>query len=203
MLKKLLVLPLIWGFFWLTAFASATDYNFSLSVGEDYSSYISPSSVVFDSSDISFKSSLDNLSIEWGSMWYVLMYHWNDMSNGLYFWKMYDWSLCYWSYYQSCQNSVSSVSDIPLNIIPWETYYFENSSLVWSFVLTDWQDNNTSSLVPTIPSSFTIWLTSLVSNFGATIVNWLPTIILVALGIYAIFALFRVVRWYSRSSFRW
>ena len=52
-----------------------------------------------------------------------------------------------------------------------------------------------------IPESFTTWLTSLVNNFGTTLVNWLPTIILVALGITAIFALFRVVRGYARSAF--
>lgn len=53
----------------------------------------------------------------------------------------------------------------------------------------------------TIPASFTEGLTSLVNNFGSTLVDWLPTIILVALGITAIFALFRVVRWYARSAF--
>lgn len=54
----------------------------------------------------------------------------------------------------------------------------------------------------TIPAEFTSWLTSLVNNFGATLVDWLPTIILVALWITAIFALFRVVRGYARSAFR-
>lgn len=53
-----------------------------------------------------------------------------------------------------------------------------------------------------IPESFTTGLTELVNNFGTTIAWWLPTIILVALGITAIFALFRVVRWYARSAFR-
>lgn len=53
-----------------------------------------------------------------------------------------------------------------------------------------------------IPESFTTWLTELVNNFGTTIANWLPTIILVTLGITAIFALFRVVRWYARRAFR-
>lgn len=52
-----------------------------------------------------------------------------------------------------------------------------------------------------IPESFTTGLTSLVNNFGSTIANWLPTIILVALWITAIFALFRVVRGYARSAF--
>lgn len=52
-----------------------------------------------------------------------------------------------------------------------------------------------------IPASFTEGLTTLVNNFGTTLVNWLPTIILVALGITAIFALFRVVRGYARSAF--
>lgn len=53
----------------------------------------------------------------------------------------------------------------------------------------------------TIPESFTSGLTELVNNFWTTLVNWLPTIILVALGITAIFALFRVVRGYARSAF--
>ena len=53
-----------------------------------------------------------------------------------------------------------------------------------------------------IPADFTTGLTSLVNNFGTTIANWLPTIILVALGITAIFALFRVVRRYAKSAFR-
>lgn len=52
-----------------------------------------------------------------------------------------------------------------------------------------------------IPESFTTGLTTLVNNFGTTLVNWLPTIILVALWITAIFALFRVVRGYARSAF--
>lgn len=52
-----------------------------------------------------------------------------------------------------------------------------------------------------IPESFTTGLTSLVNNFWQTLVDWLPTIILVALGITAIFALFRVVRGYARSAF--
>lgn len=54
-----------------------------------------------------------------------------------------------------------------------------------------------------IPEAFTTGLTTLVNNFGTTLSNWLPTIILVALWITAIFALFRVVRWYARSAFRW
>lgn len=53
-----------------------------------------------------------------------------------------------------------------------------------------------------IPESFTSGLTDLVGNFGTTIANWLPTIILVALGITAVFALFRVVRGYARGAFR-
>lgn len=53
-----------------------------------------------------------------------------------------------------------------------------------------------------IPADFTTGLTSLVNNFGTTVANWLPTIILVALGITAIFALFRVVRRYAKSAFR-
>ena len=53
-----------------------------------------------------------------------------------------------------------------------------------------------------IPESFTSGLTTLVSNFGTTIAGWLPTIILVALWITAIFALFRVVRGYAKSAFR-
>ena len=53
-----------------------------------------------------------------------------------------------------------------------------------------------------IPAEFTTGLTNLVNNFGSTLVDWLPTIILVALWITAIFALFRVVRGYARSAFR-
>lgn len=56
--------------------------------------------------------------------------------------------------------------------------------------------------VVAIPESFTTGLTSLVNNFGSTIANWLPTIILVTLGITAIFALFRVVRGYAKRAFR-
>lgn len=54
-----------------------------------------------------------------------------------------------------------------------------------------------------VPSSFTSWLTQLVENFGGTIANWLPVVILIALWITAIFALFRVVRWYAKSAFKW
>ena len=53
-----------------------------------------------------------------------------------------------------------------------------------------------------IPESFTTGLTNLVNDFGTTLVNWLPTVILVALWITAIFALFRVVRRYARGAFR-
>lgn len=55
----------------------------------------------------------------------------------------------------------------------------------------------------TVPSSFTSWLTQLVENFGGTIANWIPSVLLIALWITAIFALFRVVRWYAKSAFKW
>ena len=53
-----------------------------------------------------------------------------------------------------------------------------------------------------IPESFTTGLTSLVNNFGTTIANWLPTIILAWLGVFAIFYLMKVVYRYGRKAFR-
>lgn len=64
-------------------------------------------------------------------------------------------------------------------------------------------NDNSPSEIWWIPTSFTSWLTNLVNNFWLTLVNRLPTIILVALWIYAIFSLFRVVRNYWRSAFKW
>lgn len=195
MLKKLLILPLIWGFFWLTAFASATDYTIVL----DNGSY-SPSFVVLDSdwiltvSSVNWDNYTDNFCLRDSSFNYYGCYNY-------YWYDKFTWVINWWDYNQTSLDSSS------ISLSAW-TYYFSESganpfdSVNLSFSSSS-DNNNSSSLVPTIPSSFTSWLTSLVSNFGATIVNWLPTIILVALGIYAIFALFRVVRWYSRSSFRW
>lgn len=184
MLKKLLILPLIWVFFWLTAFASATDYNFSVGWDWDYN----PKTFSVSSPWI-----INLLSQSNSDCWFVIF----DSSSNVICSTMFNsnWSIVFWT----CDWVNFSVWDYSISS-EWSSVC---SSLSFSIGSSSSDNNSSSSLVPTIPSSFTSWLTSLVSNFGATIVNWLPTIILVALGIYAIFALFRVVRWYSRSSFRW
>lgn len=86
---------------------------------------------------------------------------------------------------------------------PFSSVVFSSDLIVSPVVHDDPETPDNWWYVPWIPYSFTSWLTSLVSNFWSTIVNWLPTIILVSLWIYAIFALFRVIRNYARSSFNW
>lgn len=84
-------------------------------------------------------------------------------------------------------------------------YVPSSCSLTWVDDSPSAWDSDSDSVFPelSVPWSFTSWMTQLVENFGWTIANWLPVVILVALWITAIFALFRVVRWYARSSFRW
>lgn len=102
-----------------------------------------------------------------------------------------------------CFSEIFNYSDESFSFskeINW-VFYQSATPITYSSSSDSW--NSDSSLIPNIPSSFTSWLTSLVSNFGSIVVNWLPTIILLSLGIYAIFALFRVVRWYAKSTFNW
>lgn len=113
----------------------------------------------------------------------------------------------------SCQKDSSDclysdweiLSNYPLYIVnPTSDISFNISSQYYS-LLPLWSSSvdSSTSLVPAIPDSFTSWLSSLLTNFWSTIVDWLPTIILMSLWIYAIFSLFRVVRNYARSSFNW
>lgn len=84
--------------------------------------------------------------------------------------------------------------------ISWKFYFSENTITYSSS--SDSSDDSSVDF-PSIPSSFTSWITTLVNNFGWTMVARLPTIILVSMWIVAIFALFRVVRRYAKKSFRW
>ena len=207
MIKKLLILPLLWGILWLGAFASANTVDWFTS----------------DSEIVSLQS-----SDWWGEtyQWELYDYYFSidDLMGGA---SDNQWDESYFCF-SSSQNWVKIVWYDDLTHFP---YYSSSSNVVcWTFTITDykaqsnywgvlyasktlitppvvedtngWNDNS-SSIVPSIPSSFTSWITVLVSNFGSILVGWLPTIILVALWITAIFVLFRVVRNYARSTFNW
>ena len=174
----------------LLSIASAQDYSFVW----NWSDWYTPSSFTTDWGAIS------NFSYDWD--WYFLL---NDSSSenvvylscfdsSCYCWEeacsssLINWiSLPSWTYSVSSDNE-SSFTSISFDIV-------SQSSWGWS----------SDSVFPelSVPWSFTSWITELVENFGWTIANWLPVVILVALWITAIFALFRVVRWYAKSAFKW
>lgn len=224
--KKLLFIPLLWSILTFGAFASA----WSISLDWWYWIQYSPNSFVAtdDFSNIkldniwSYTCNRDywnNYPIDCPSFWScrcslsitdIENWQWTDASTICYvdldircpsFDFDSDWKCIWWT------TKILNINNYKCNFVAWKTYYFNNlDDDYWfdNFQFINFPiEDNSSSLVPTIPSSFTTWLTNLVSNFWSTIVLRLPTIILVALWITAIFSLFRVIRWYSKSAFRW
>lgn len=198
MLKKLLILPLLWGILWLGAFASA-DYSFVA----DWSSDYSPNSITF-SSEFVMPSSVSTYVKSYScDPWYFanLSIHNEDYSLE---WVVEcnceeDWSIVF----GDCTYSKVTFPSGTYIVDVWSESSFNSITISdGSSSSSDSSSSDSSLWIPSIPSSFTSGLTSLVNNFWSTIASWLPTIILVALGIYAVFALFRVVRNYARSSFR-
>lgn len=189
MIKKLLILPILWCLMTFGAFASADEITFLT----NWNSY-TPNRVYISNSFSLSSSDIVNFSYNFNNPNAKLLLHWPI-----------------WN----CQIIAVSPSSLRFNncdLFAWfydvsfEGYSFDSITISNSFLSLDNSiivDDSSSTLVPTIPSSFTTWLTNLVSNFWSTIVLRLPTIILVALWITAIFSLFRVIRWYSKSAFRW
>lgn len=222
MIKKLLILPLLWGILGLGAFASADSNGFTCLWEE-----CSPSSVNVYNVSCSYneyEEGICSIPLSVSSVW--------SDSVDLYYSVYMDWEEIY--SYSLTSVSPSSTDDLTIFISSddmSETTYNKlnnktySSLTIWGISLdgsfsnsvnitssafsnsasSDSSNDNNISLwgLGSIPSSFTSGLTSLVNNFGSTLVNWIPTIILVALWIYGIFALFRVIRNYSRSAFRW
>ena len=203
MLKKLLILPILWSILWLGAFASADTVD-----GFTSDNDISVINIVDDSAirmeeitevktDLNTNNPNFYVCISTDTVPYYLNWDWNSEFITLVSNKNYcsNFEYHYWDYWLSFYSDSEMESSVDFN---WKLYV-SSSPITYSSS----SDSSDSSLgIPEIPASFTSGLTSLVNNFGGTIANWLPTIILVALGIYAIFALFRVVRNYARSSFR-
>lgn len=192
MLKKLLILPILWSILWLGAFASANSINWIISDTDIYTS-----SFEGDYFSLGDNMSWDNINednylyvcFSSSDYPYIITYNADDST-----YNVNSSSYCFSSPFYAGDESFSFSKSI-------NWIYYQSATLMSLNSSDSW--NSDSSLIPNIPSSFTIWLTSLVSNFGSIIVNWLPTIILLSLGIYVIFALFRVVRWYAKSSFNW
>lgn len=101
----------------------------------------------------------------------------------------------------NCLSSLNWKSIEAWNYTVWANNYEAFSTV--SFTISSSSDSSDSDWIITIPSNFVSGLNSLLTNFWNTIVNWLPTIILLWLGIVAVFSLFRVVRNYSKKSFKW
>ena len=185
MIKKLLLVPLMW-IISFTAFASADSIDISYSNGSFVPDSITLSNQLRGNSLIFWNANCS--AWDFGAccfkIWRMEIYLFDNDNSLSIQWPS---SLDAWTYnLSSCNdyvpfNSITLSSDSIYNPVP------ENPD--------DWL------YVPWIPDSFTSWLTNLLNNFWSTIFDWLPTIILVSLWIYAIFALFRVVRWYARSSF--
>ena len=201
MLKKLLILPILWSILWLGAFASATDLPIATSCGDSDQVWYytcTPSSFSLDEATIFSSSNVSFVCPSWNCMWSYI----NDSEDDNYYIYYKNWQLVfslYWEESSSLEFPAWSYSAGYFNDEV-DNYDVFSSLTLWSSSSSDSSDSSLG--IPEIPASFTSGLTSLVNNFGGTIANWLPTIILVALGIYAIFALFRVVRNYARSSFR-
>lgn len=210
MIKKLLILPLIWGLMSFGAFASAN------TITVDWKSYTSDSEITvkqcsnendcyayWDDSPITDYDTpfytcwilSDIVSWEGGYHFYWLDYEdQSQMSslNTLYCKVNNQWgSSSYWIF----PNDYNE--EIRMN---WYLLTSDNSITI---VSNSSNSSVSSTVFPTIPSSFTSWITNLLSNFGSVIISWLPSIILVAMWIFAIFMLFRVVRNYARSTFQW
>ena len=206
MIKKFLFVPLMWiisfGAFasadtvdWFTSDTQIYKYSISQQIDtvdmiQDFPSDMSRDNLYLcsDSSSVPYTLYLDSLDpyvfvsnskVYCTSVIQNLFNGWDEI--GIY--STYDW---YWSPYNVPQNWILYMSNSPITLVDSESP--ETPDNWWSYV-------------PWIPDSFTSWLTNLLNNFWSTIVGWLPTIILVSLWIYAIFALFRVIRGYARSSF--
>jgi len=193
MLKKLLILPILWSILWLGAFASADTVDWFTSNTPIYSeSFVSDYFSVwigsYDDNDYMTDDYKFYVCVSSSDYPYTITYNYDGST-----YNVSSNNFCFPSSFDYGDESLSFSKEIN-----W-VYYQSASPITYSSS----SDSSDSSLgIPEIPNSFTSGLTSLVNNFWGTIANWLPTIILVALGIYAIFALFRVVRNYARSSFR-
>lgn len=192
MIKKLLLIPLMW-IISFGAFASADSIDISYSNNSFVPDSITlSSSMVADS--LTFSNANCSAEWDWGSccfkIWSLEVSKFNSEDHLRIQWPA---SLSAWTY-----NLSSCNSNIPFSSITLSSDSIDNPTPVVPDDSENWW-----SYVPWIPDTFTSWLTNLLNNFWSTIFNWLPTIILVALWIYAIFALFRAVRWYARSSFNW
>ena len=111
---------------------------------------------------------------------------------------------CFSNQFYDEDDSIGFYSDLDLVDalnVSWKLY-FSKTPITYSSSSSNGSSNGVLWSL-SIPSSFTSGLTSLVNNFGSTIVWRLPTVILVALWITAIFSLFRLVRRYSKSAFKW
>lgn len=116
------------------------------------------------------------------------------------FWSLSDFFDTNWVYTLVMTCNIEAVEDED-NPFGWMVEVTKSYFLYW---LPVWSSSSDSILPDlTVPSSFTSWITQLVENFGWSIANWLPIVILVTLWITAIFALFRVVRGYAKRSFKW
>lgn len=194
MIKKFLILPLIWGLMSITAFASANTVDWFTSDSEiiNCSSDITVenNNVLFSSVSYEYKMCLNisptnSLISQWeegyeGDNAYV-----STINSNVFCLDVWDTDSAEISF----NNNISSLKG-----------YCSESAITYS---SSSDNDSSSSAFPSIPASFTSWITTLVNNFGWTMVAWLPTIILVSMWIVAIFALFRVVRRYAKKSFRW
>lgn len=201
MIKKLFILPLL-GVLSIGAFASAnyTSDNEICSMTLSDTPYFSLSEdintdcVEMSNYDIYFCIDTNNTpySIYQENYWEFTY----RVNSNPFCWNI-KYADSYIDFFPYSQEEYDESSNVSLN---WVMYY-SKSPITYSSSSSDWSSN--SAWLITIPSSFTSGLTSLVNNFGSTIVWRLPTILLVALGITAIFALFRVVRNYAKSAFKW
>lgn len=202
MIKKLLILPILWGLMSFCAFASAWSITFTSDWSTNSSYYQSSITIDWSISDLVVDNFeiLDFNSFMNDAVLVSLQIDNSDCSISSSYTDHYRTAVLYNRNWNSCPTSpwTYPISAILTNYhAPFKSITISSSNIVVP------SDDSSSTLVPTIPSSFTTWLTNLVSNFWSTIVLRLPTIILVALWIYAIFSLFRVIRWYSKSAFRW
>lgn len=213
MIKKLLIMPIIWLLgMWLYASADTvdgftSDSEICVSNLSDIANIEIPSDCGIVENHFNDNSVFYACISTSDTPYYVNYDNWN-LTNVNYNVSSSVYCLPNGVYYQDSYISISSSEQDVDNwneelykSISWKLYY-STSPIIYSSS-SDNSNSNSSTVFPSIPSSFTSWITSLVNNFGWTMVAWLPTIILVSLGIFAIFALFRVVKRYAKSSFRW
>lgn len=180
----------------LLSLASAADYTFTSSSADDW--LYNPNSLTLSSDSVIDSISYTEHDSEYGA---VCICHTDDDCTYDFDW-INDNLLCSFdtdSNDNSCENK--SLSAWTYFVGPCTDKSFASLTLNISSSSSWGSDSVFPEL--SVPSSFTSWMTQLVENFGWTISNWLPVVILVALWITAIFALFRVVRWYAKSAFKW